>query len=99
MSPRAASLVSAPRPVGETSSRRVSERVAVLEERQRSNDERAGKTDERLDAIEKNVRLLLDIVQRVTGARTLVVAIGSFVGITAATVTATVAAIRYFTGH
>lgn len=93
-STRVARLAGAARAGGPT----MLERIASLEVRQQASDERAETHGEQLAKIDGKVQNLLDLVQRATGIKMLLVWVVSFVGVTAATVTATIAAIRYFTG-
>lgn len=56
-------------------------------------------TEERLTNIEKMLKPIYDVFVQAKGIRWLLIALGSFAGVTATTVTATIAAIRWFTGH
>lgn len=75
------------------------ERLVTLEERDRSDDGRFVSIDNRLKIIEEQLATLVSVLTQAKGIRWLLVCIGGIAGTTAITVTATIAVIRYLTGH
>lgn len=75
------------------------ERVVTLEEQRKADVMRMDKIEKSFGTMTDQVDTLYNLFMAAKGIRWLLIVIGGFVGLTAATVTASIALVRFITGH